>query len=154
MNSLTFLKGRDEIVKQNLDIVGSANLVVLPMSESYSPDPSAQDHISDVASDELSATGYDGGFGGVSRRTPTGRVLRRDNGNNRLVFDFDDLTFPDLGGNVNETNDVVTGYIIAEERTDDTDSPIVGFLDLSDNRPTNGSDITLSTDAEGALQFD
>jgi hypothetical protein len=154
MNSLTFLNGRDEIVSQNLDLVGSGSLVVIPMSDSYSPDVSGQDVIADVSADELSATGYDGGFGGADRRTPTGRVLRRDNANNRLEFDFDDLTFPDIGGNVNQTNDVVTGYIIAEERTSDSDSPIVGFLDLADNRPTNGSDITVSPDAEGALQFD
>lgn len=154
MNSLTFLKGRDEIVKQTLDLVGSSTLVVIPMSDSYTPDPSAQDFITDVAADELTATGYDGGFGGADRQTPSGRTLNRDNANNRIEFDFNDLTFSGIGGNVNQTNDVVTGYIIAEERTDDTDSPIIGFLDLADNRPTNGSDITLSPDAEGALQFD
>jgi len=154
MNSLTFLKGRDEIVKQNLDLVGSADIVVIPMSKSYSPDPSAQDFIADVVGDELEATGYDGGFGGDDRQTPSGRAVNRDNAKNRLEFDFNDLTFSGIGGSVNDTNDVVTGYIIAEERTDDTDSPLIGFLDLADNRPTNGSDITLSPDSEGAFQFD
>lgn len=154
MNSLTFLQGRDEIVKQNLDLVGSVNLVVIPMSDSYTPDPSAQDFISDVAADELAATGYSGGFGGADRQTPSGRVLTRDDVNNRIEFHFNDLTFAAIGGSVAQTNDVVTGYIIGEERTDDTNSPLIGFIDLADNRPTNGSDITLSLDAEGAVQFD
>jgi len=153
MSSITFLKGRDEIAKQNLDLVGSASLVVIPMSDSYTPDPSAQDFIADVSADELNATGYDGGFGGADRQTPSGRALNRDNANNRIEFDFSDMTFSGIGGTVNDTNDTVTGFIIAEERTSDTDSPLVGFIDLADDRPTNGSDITLSPDAEGAIQL-
>ena len=154
MPSIVFPKGLGEIVKQSLDLVGGSSIVVIPMSKSYSPDASAQDFIADVAGDELEATGYDGGFGGADRQTPSGRTIRRDNTNDRIEFDFDDLTFSEIGGSVSDTNDVITGYIIAEERTDDTDSPLVGFLDLAENRPTNGSDITLSPDSEGAFQFE
>jgi len=153
MASDTFLKGRDEIVKQNLDWAGSSSIVAIPMSGSYTPDYSGQDFIGDVAADELDATGYDGGFGGADRKTPSGKAVNRDNGNDRIELDHDDVTLSDVGGSVNDTNDTLTGYILAEERTSDGDSPLIAFIDLQDDRPTNGSDITLSPDAEGAIQL-
>lgn len=153
MPSDTFLKGRDEIVKQNLDWEGSASIVAIPMSDSYTPDFVTQDFVSDVAADELDATGYDGGFGGADRKTPANKTIVRDDANERIELDHDDVTLADIGGTVNDTNDVVSGYILAEERSSDSDSPLIAFLDLTDDRPTNGSDITLSPDAEGAIQL-
>ena len=154
MASDTFLKGRDEIVKQNLDWAGSSSIVAVPMSDSYTPDFTGQDFIADVAADELDATGYDGDFGGSDRKTPSGKVVNRDNTNDAIELDHDDITLDDIGGSVNDTNDTVTGYILAEERSSDSDSPLIAFLDLADNRPTNGSDITLSPDdAKGAIQL-
>jgi len=156
MASEVYQKGKDEIAKQNLDVVGSANIVAIPMSESYTPDPKNHEHMSDVASDELDCDGYDGGFGGADRVTPSGRTWRRDDGDTpgRIEFDHDDFTLQDLGGGVSDNNDVIGGFLYIEERTDDTDSPIVAFDTLQDNRATNGSDITRSTDAEGVFYLE
>jgi hypothetical protein len=153
MASDTFLKGRDEIVKQTLDWVGSSSIVAIPMSDSYTPDFVGQDFVSDVAADELDATGYDGGFGGGDRKAPSGKAVVRDDANARIELDHDDVTLSEVGGSVNDTNDVVSGYILAEERSSDSDSPLIAFIDLQDDRPTNGSDITLSPDPEGAIQL-
>jgi len=153
MPSDVYQKGKDEIAKQNLDLVSSTGLVVVPMSSSYTPDFKNDEFLADVNDDELDCDGYTQGFGSADRKTPANRLLRRDDPNGRIEFDFDDVTLSSLGGGVSANNDTVGGFLIAEERTGDTDSVLVAFDDLQDNRATNGSDITYSPDPEGAIQL-
>jgi len=153
MPSDVYQKGKDEIAKQNLDLVSSTGLVVVPMSSSYTPDFKNDEFLADVNADELDCDGYTKGFGSADRKTPANRLLRRDDSNGRVEFDFDDVTLSSLGGGTSANNDTIGGYIIAEERTSDTDSVLIGYDDLQDDRQTNGSDITYSPDPEGMLQF-
>jgi hypothetical protein len=153
MASGVFQKGKDEIAKNDLDAVSSSGIVVILMSDSYTPDFTGQDFISDVNGDELDADGYTQGYGSADRQTPTGRKYRRDDSNSRIEFGFDDITWSDLGGGVSDNNDTVGGVLLAEERTDDSDSVLIAYDELQDNRATNGSDITYSPDSEGVFQF-
>lgn len=154
MASDVFQKGKDEIFKNDLDVVGSAGVVLILMSDSYSPDFTAQDFISDVSGDELDADGYTQGYGSADRQTPANRLLRRDDPNARVELDFDDVTWSDLGGGVSANNDTVGGVLLAEERTDDSDSVLIAYDELQDNRATNGSDITYSPDSEGMFYIE
>lgn len=151
--SVTFAKGFDEILNQDLDLVQSGDIVAVPMSSSYTPDPDNDTFMSDVNADELDADGYDGGFGGGDRVTPGSRVLRVDNADNpsRIEFDHADFTLADIGGGVSANNDTLGGFLYIEERTGDNDSPVIGFDTLNDDRDTNGSDITRSTAGDGAF---
>lgn len=149
-----YQKGKDEIAKQNLDAQGSADVVLLLMSSSYSPDTTAHDFISDINADELDADGYNAAFGSADRQTPSNRTWDRDDPNDRIEFDFDDVTWSSLGGGVSDNNDTAGYVVIAEERTDDTDSPLIAYDSLQDDRETNGSDITYSPDSEGMFQLD
>ena len=153
--STVFQKGVREIARQNLDVEGSADIVLIPMSTSYSPDPEAQQFIADVNADELDADGYTQGYGSSDRQTPSNRSWDRNDGASpsQLELQFDDVTWPDLGSGVSDNNDTMGGVILAEERTDDSDSPIIGFDTLADDRATNGSDITYSTNADGMVQL-
>jgi len=153
MASGVFQKGKDEIVKNDLDAVSSSGIVAILMSDSYTPDFTGQDFISDVSGDEIDCDGYTQGYGSADRQTPAGREYRRDDPNSRIEFDFDDVTWSDLGGGVSANNDTVGGVLLAEERTDDSDSVLIAYDDLQDNRATNGSDITYSPDGEGMFQF-
>lgn len=148
MSSDLYQKGKLLIQQQTLDVVGSAGIVVIPMSKSYTFSET-HDFISDIVADELDAKGYNGGFGNGGRKTPANRTFRRDDPNGRVEYDHDDITWSSLGGNVNENNDVIGGYVLADERSADTDSPLIAFDDLADNRATNGSNITHSVDSEG-----
>jgi len=149
-----YQNGKKEIAQQSLDAVASANIVLIPMSDSYIPDYTGHNTISDVATDELDADGYTQGYNSADRKTPSNRTYRRDDPNSRIEFDFDDITWSDIGGGVSDNNDTVGGFLLAEERTDDTDSPLIAFDTLEDDRQTNGSDITYSPDPEGMFQFD
>jgi len=149
-----YQKGKDEIAKQNLDVVGSGDVVLILMSDSYAPDDTGQDFISDISADELDADGYTQGYGSADRQTPAGRTLDRDDPNERIEVDFDDVTWSDLGGGTSANNDTLGYVVLAEERTSDSDSPLIAYDSLQDDRATNGSDITYSPDDEGMFQLD
>lgn len=158
MASGVYQKGKDEIAKQNLDAQGSANVVLIPVSSSYTFDET-QDFVdeataADVASHELNADGYTAGFGSSDRLTPANRTWDRDDANSRIEFDFADATFSGLGGGTSSNNDTMGGVVLAEERTSDADSVLIAYDELNDNRATNGSDITYSPDNEGMFQLD
>lgn len=139
-----YQNGKQEILEQNLDAVGSSDVVLILMSDSYSPSSTSHDTISDINADELDADGYTTGFGSADRKTPTTRNFNRNDGNDRVEFEFDDTTWSSLGGGVSDNNDTVGTVVLAEERTDDTDSPLIAYDTLQDDRETNGSDITYS----------
>jgi len=158
MSSVLYQRGLLELAQQNLDVEGSSDLVIIPMSASYTPDPEAHETISDVNSDELDADGYTQGFGSADRKTPSNRSWSRNDSpdggaDSRLELSHDDVTWPDLGGGVSDNNDVVGGFLYAEERTDDADSPIFGFDTLQDDRDTNGADVTHSTAPDGSIHL-
>ena len=153
--STVFQKGLDELVKQNLNLKDSANLVLILVSTSYSPDAEAHQFIADLNSHELDCDGYTKGFGSNDRKTPSGRIWVRNDGAtpSRIEFSFNNVTWADLGGGTSANNDTIGGVVVAEERTDDTDSPIIAFDDLEDDRQTNGSDVTYSPDDNGVIQL-
>jgi hypothetical protein len=153
--STLFQKGTREIAQQNLDVEDSADIVLIAMSSSFSPDPEGQQFISDINGEEINADNYTQGYGSSDRQTPSNRSWDRNDAASpsQLELQFDDVTWPDLGGGVSDNNDVMGGVILAEERTDDSDSPVIGFDTMADNRATNGSDITYSTNADGMIQL-
>lgn len=153
MASNLYQKGILLIVDNTVDLVNDAGVVLFPVSKSYTFDET-HNFISDIVADELDAKNYAGGYGGADRQTPANRNWQRMDGNSRVEFHFDDVTWADLGGNVNENNDVIGGYVLAREDTSDTDSPLIAFDDLSDNRATNGSNITHSVNSEGLFYFE
>lgn len=148
-----YQKGKLLIVQNNLDPDDSSGIVLVPMSTSYSPDPDAHEFLSDINADELACDGYDGGFGGADRKTPANRTWNRDDANGRVEFDFDNITLAGLGGGVSANNDTIGYFVLAEERTADSDSPLIAWDDLQDDRATNGSDISYAPDAEGMFQI-
>jgi len=149
-----YQKGKDEIAKQNLDAANSGDVVLLLMSDSYTPSDTGQDFISDINADEIDCDGYTQGFGSTDRQTPANRTFDRDDPNNRIEFDFDNVTWSSLGGGTSANNDTLGYVVLAEEGTADSDSVLIAWDSLQDDRETNGSDITYSPDSEGMFQLD
>lgn len=154
--SKIYQNGLQELVEQNLDVVNSSGVVLILMSDSYTPDPEADEFIGDVAADELDADGYTQGFGSADRQTPTSRSWQRNDSvtPTRIELQFDNVTWSDLGGGVSANNDTVGGVILAEERSSDSDSPLLAFDTLQDDRSTNGSDITYATSSDGMINVE
>lgn len=104
------------------------------------------DFANDVSADELTGTGYTGGFGGSGRKTLASKTITNDTANDRVEYDFADITWTALNAGT------IGGVVLVKEITNDAASPIIAFLDPT-NLVTNGGDVTLVVNAEGAMQI-
>jgi hypothetical protein len=124
-------------------------LMLVDTGYTFDPDHDVVDNGANNATDpsfnELVATNYTGGYSGAGRKTVTITSGVNDT-NNRADFAIADLTWTALGGGVNDT---IGGAILIKENTNDTDSRLIAFFDLTDT-PTNGSDVTLDFNALGS----
>src|SRR5689334_1371674 len=116
-------------------------LMLVDTGYTFDPDHTVIDNGANNATDpsfnEIVATNYTGGFGGGGRKTLT-ITSQVNNTSNRADFAIADVTWTSLGGG---TNDTIGGAIMVKEVTNDGDSRLIAFFDLTDT-PTNGSDIT------------
>lgn len=96
---------------------------------------------------EYSGTGYTRTDG-----TLTGEGTTQDDANDRAEFDATDAVFSTVSQDAAET---VTGYLIFKWVTTDADSIPIMFDDTATGLPltANGSDITITWDAQGILQL-
>ncbi len=92
--------------------------------------------------DEMDGANY-------GRKTLASQAVAIDTTNDRVEFDFEDLTFTALG---NGTRDV-QGMLVLKHVTNDTDSIPLFFVQFSVNQAPGGSNFTVTIDAEGALQI-
>lgn len=101
---------------------------------------------------EVTSTGYTGGFGGADRLTMVGPGITVDQGNNRAEYDVDDITWTAISQNAAET---WVGFLFLSEITSDALSPALFHIDTATGLPLtpNGSDITITVDAEGLAQI-
>lgn len=98
---------------------------------------------------EADATGYTGGFAGAGRKTLASRASNIDLANNRVEFDFADVSFGALG---NGTNNILGGVGLIKEITNDAASPFIAYDDAA-NVTTNSGTITYQVNAEGMINF-
>ena len=92
--------------------------------------------------DEMDGANY-------ARKTLASQAVAIDTSNDRVEFDFEDLTWSSLG---NGTRDV-QGMLVLQHNTNDSDSIPIVFVEFSSNQSPGGSDFTVTMDAEGVLQI-
>ncbi len=144
--------GKLKIGEQLLNLVSEASLKLALVNDTYIHDDT-RDFVDDataedVASKEISVTGYVGGFAGAGRRVPASRVLARDGGDTEIEFDFADEVWTALGSGV-----TIGGVALIVEKTTDADSWVIAYDELTGNVATNGGNITYQPSAEGMLKF-
>lgn len=123
----------------------SDTIKAMLVTASYTPNPD-HEFVSDVGN-EISGTGYTSGFGNSGRKTLTGKAINKDNANDRAEFTFDAITWTSI--------DVATEpryLILIKEITNDAASKIIACLDLG-TVVTNGGNMTVTPNAEGAIQL-
>lgn len=99
---------------------------------------------------EVTSTGYTGGFEGADRLSLASRTLTEDAGNSRAEFDCADLVWSAISQAGSET---WLGYSVVKELTSDALSPYLLLIDTATGIPLtpNGSDITMTIDAQGLI---
>lgn len=101
----------------------------------------------DLQSGEITVAGYTGGFGGAGRKTLASTTLTQDNPNDRSELTFTNPTWTGLAA-----GQTIAWAVVVKEITNDAASLVLIAFDITDT-PTNGGDITLTLDAQGALQL-
>lgn len=142
---------KQRLLQSSMDVDGDTIRVALvDNSVSYTPAIDSEEFVSDVldggtTAQELSGTGY-------SRQTLANATVVQDNTNDRAEFDADDVTWTGL----DTTADVQGVLLYKQVGADDStpgDDPLLGYFDGGDFPiSTNGSDFTVSWDAEGIIQ--
>lgn len=144
MASGWYTSGLRDMADGTVSLVSDTIKVIL-VTSAYTPDA---DH--DFASDltnELSGTGYTGGFAGAGRKTLAGKAWSTDTVNNRVEFTFSAATWTAINAGSPKY------AILVKEITNDAASRLIGYLDLG-TVTTNGGDLTITPDATlGALQL-
>lgn len=145
MASKWYAKGLLQIQNRTIDWVNDTIKVML-VNASYTFDPD-HDFVDDINANELSGTGYTGGFAGAGRKSLASKAIANDAANDRIEFDAAD---PSAWTGLNAGT--VAWVILIKEITNDAASVPILALDPT-NLVTNGSDVTLVFDAEGIAQI-
>ncbi len=143
-----YSKGVSKILDGTIDLDTTAlKFMLVDASYVYDPDHpfvSAGSTTANIATNEITATNYTGGFNGAGRKAATVSISEQT-ASNRVVTIFSNLTWTALGG---ATNDTIQAAVLIREITNDAASLPIVFLDFSGgNVNTNGSDFTISFDA-------
>lgn len=145
MASAWYNVGKDAVLDGTINFLTTTlKLMLVDDSETFNSDDATLNLVSD---NEVSGTGYTGGFGGAGRKTLGSKVVNIDQANDRAEADSTvDVTWSSISVGV------VRAAILCYEVTSDTDSIPIAFLDLGDVT-TNGGDLTIQWNAEGILQI-
>lgn len=131
----------------DLDTAGDdIRILLLQAATDEDPDDATvQAVLARAGTTELTSTGY-------ARQALAGEATTNDTANDRAEFDATDVTFSSVSQASSET---VIGYVIYKFVTADSDSIPILFVDTATGIPLtpNGSDITITWDAEGILQL-
>lgn len=124
----------------------TATIKCLLVNSSYTPN---KDHnfVSDVSANELSGTGYTGGFAGSGRKTLTGATVTEDDTNDVVVLDCDDLTWLLIDAGT------IAGLVFYKNGTSDADSPLLFYSDVT-NVTTIGGTVTYAVPSGGLLELE
>lgn len=141
-------KGKLEIANQALNLVTESALKLMLVDSTYVHDDTDDFVATNAAAKEIAVAGYTGGFAGAGRRVPAGRGLSRDDPGGEIEFDFTDETWTALAAGV-----TIGGVLLIVEKTNDADSWVVAYDELTGDVPTNNGNIVYQPSAEGMLKF-
>lgn len=114
----------------------------------FSFDPDVHDFVGDVL--DGGTTAQEPSDASYSRQSLSGQSTSTDDTDDEGVFDADNVTFASLS-----TTNKIQGVVIFKQVTDDTDSPILGVIDDTDDSDlpasTNGTDFVIEWSANGVI---
>jgi hypothetical protein len=138
MASGWYNSGLRDIADRTIDYAADTIKVML-VTSSYTPDPD-HDFANDVDANEVSGTGYTGGFGGAGRKTLASKTFTTDTTNNFVKLSAAAVTWSAVNG-------FTPKYaVFLKEITNDAASRLLWYLDLG-TVTLNGGDMTMTPDS-------
>lgn len=119
---------------------------VLAVGASFAGTKATAALYTDCTLDELSGTGYTGGYGGAGRKVLSSLAINVA-GSNLIQLDAADITWTAINAGT------IAGLLVGVKgAADDTTAVPLAFIDLT-NTATNGGDITIQWSASGIIEF-
>ena len=143
MASIWTNKGAYLVMTGALNLSSAAGLKFMLLQSSLTP-LRTHNFISDIVSAECSVSGYTGGFNGAGRKALSSKTVTEDDTNHRGVFDAADPSQYTLGA-----GNTLRHAAIVEEKTADSDSPVIMFNDMGADKVTNGGTMDFQFSASG-----
>ena len=159
MGNLVFNTGKLRLIQGAsgaIDLLADAAVKIMALEVDDEPDDPDIEFVGDLLgagdADEVTSAGYTGGFGGAGRKALASKTLAVDQANDRAEFDAADITWTSI---TQAGSEVWAALAMVKEITNDAASPLIHKLDTGTGFPLtpNGSDITVTWDAQGILQW-
>ena len=145
MASITTNYLRKQLLTAGIDIENDSGVKAMLLSTAYTPNKD-HDFVDDINANELSGTGYAGGFAGSGRKTLASRAIVQDDSGDVSYADCADITWTAI-------NAGTIGHIaIIKEITNDAASVIIAIIDTADVT-TDGGNYTWQVAADGFLKL-
>jgi len=142
MASFTYNAGSKALQDGTVDWA-SDTIKIMLVTDAHTPDQD-HDHIDDIAGDEVSVSGYAGGFSGAGRKTLGSKTQTNDTTNDRTVYDAADPSAWTLAA-----GETVQAAVVYWHDTDDATSIPLFYLEFATPIATNGGSLTVPFDAAG-----
>lgn len=146
MADFVYNKAKKNLIDGTMDLVALAaanklKMLLLEAAADENPDDNFVADVIDGTSTELAA---------YTRHIFAGEAATQDDPNDRAEFDADNSVFSAV-----VAQNAIVAYVIYEEVTNDADNIPIMFVDETTGLPItpNGSDITITWNAEGILQL-
>lgn len=144
-NAFTFYTKAVRKMISNIIDIDDDTIKAMLVDNTFVQDPD-DEFVADVVADEVSGTGYAGGFGGAGRLTLTGATWLDDLVNNWTTLSFDTLEWAGI-----DAGDIL-GLIVIKEITNDSDSLVIGYSAFDGGAYTSSGN-TLSVDCSPLMRF-
>lgn len=123
MSNFLYTKMGKVILDGGLDLSSGADTIEVMLLGAHTADPD-DEFVADLVADELSVTGYTGGYGGASRKVLASQDTVEDLTNDLVLFDGTDIIWESLSGGA-----TVEHVIIYKNITSDALSPLLAHID-------------------------
>ena len=143
-----------EVMKGNVDLDSASTVIRVLLERSTSTYTPNRDH--DFLDDFTTGGGVELSVASYSRKTVANKAVNTDNTNDRIEWDFDDISFGAL-----ESGQTIDALIFYVQTGGDDTTPgndiLIAYIDTVSGSPalpilTNGGTISFTVNAEGFIQ--
>jgi len=151
MAGFVYPNGLSKMTDGTIDWVSGVTVIkVMLLDSGHTPDPD-ETAVTNLATDELSGTGYAAGFGGAGRKVIGLMTNVFDSANDRTELSGAGVTWTGINAGI------ISYVAVIWEDTNDAGSVPLAIFDSNEitNLPltTNGGDVTITWNAEGIIQI-
>lgn len=120
----------------------SDTIKVALLTSAFTPNQDTQDYFDDVATNEVTGTGYTSGGATLASKS-----VSYNASTNEFTFDADDVTWA--------SSTITARYAVIYDATPATNAtrPLIGYVDFTSDQSSTNGNFTVTWDATGIFKF-